>query len=114
WETQPNISEPNRHGRGSLRRAPGPAPRFATLGKWIPRRLTDKNGEMLYVPESCAHGFITLEPNTSTEYLIWEFYARAGLTSRSIRSPNESASGSPPRYREAPGRCARSRWPAPW
>jgi len=41
--------------------------------------LRAETGEMLYVPESCAHGFITLEPNTSTEYLIWEFYARAGL-----------------------------------
>jgi len=39
--------------------------------------LRAETGEMLYVPEGCAHGFMTLEPNTSTEYLIWEFYARA-------------------------------------
>jgi dTDP-4-dehydrorhamnose 3,5-epimerase len=32
---------------------------------------------MLYVPEGCAHGFITLEPNTTTEYLISAYYAPA-------------------------------------
>ena len=29
---------------------------------------------MLYVPEGCAHGYMTLEPDSSVEYLISEFY----------------------------------------
>jgi dTDP-4-dehydrorhamnose 3,5-epimerase len=29
---------------------------------------------MLYVPEGCAHGYLTLEPNTTVEYLMSAFY----------------------------------------
>ena len=46
-----------------------------TFGKWVGRELRADIGEMLYVPEGCAHGFITLEPNTTVEYLISAFYA---------------------------------------
>ncbi len=46
-----------------------------TFGKWVARELRAETGEMLYVPEGCAHGFITLEPNTTTEYLISTYYA---------------------------------------
>ncbi|TME24934.1 MAG: dTDP-4-keto-6-deoxy-D-glucose epimerase [Chloroflexi bacterium] len=77
WRSNANSSELICHGRAiydvalDLRRA------SPTFGKWIARELRAETGEMLYVPEGCAHGFMTLEPNTSTEYLIWEFYARA-------------------------------------
>jgi len=37
--------------------------------------LTDENHKMFYVPEGCAHGFITLEDNTEVSYQISEFYA---------------------------------------
>jgi dTDP-4-dehydrorhamnose 3,5-epimerase len=47
----------------------------ATYGKWVARELRAETGDMLYVPEGCAHGFITLEPNTTVEYLISAFYA---------------------------------------
>jgi dTDP-4-dehydrorhamnose 3,5-epimerase len=30
---------------------------------------------MLHIPEGCAHGYLTLEPDTLVEYLISEFYA---------------------------------------
>jgi dTDP-4-dehydrorhamnose 3,5-epimerase len=43
--------------------------------KWVGEVLSASNGEMLYVPEGCAHGFITLEPDTTTEYLISAYYA---------------------------------------
>jgi dTDP-4-dehydrorhamnose 3,5-epimerase len=46
-----------------------------TFGKWIGAELRAETGEMLYVPEGCAHGFITLEPKTTTEYLISAYYA---------------------------------------
>jgi dTDP-4-dehydrorhamnose 3,5-epimerase len=37
--------------------------------------LTPQNRHMLYVPEGCAHGFMTLEDNTEVSYQISEFYA---------------------------------------
>ena len=43
--------------------------------RWVARELRAETGDMLYVPEGCAHGFITLEPDTTVEYLISEFYA---------------------------------------
>ena len=46
-----------------------------TLGKWFGAELRAESGEMLYVPEGCAHGFITLEPRTTVEYLISALYA---------------------------------------
>ena len=46
-----------------------------TFMKWVGRELRAGTGDMLYVPEGCAHGFITLEPHTTTEYLISAFYA---------------------------------------
>ena len=46
-----------------------------TFGRWVGRELRADTGEMLYVPEGCAHGFISLEPNTTTEYLITAYYA---------------------------------------
>ena len=37
--------------------------------------LTSDNRTMLYVPESFAHGFLTLEDNTEVHYQISEFHA---------------------------------------
>jgi dTDP-4-dehydrorhamnose 3,5-epimerase len=36
--------------------------------------LTSDNRSMLYVPEGCAHGFITLEDDVEVFYQISEFY----------------------------------------
>jgi dTDP-4-dehydrorhamnose 3,5-epimerase len=46
-----------------------------TYGKWFGAELRAETGEMLYVPEGCAHGFVTLEPHTTVEYLISAYYA---------------------------------------
>jgi dTDP-4-dehydrorhamnose 3,5-epimerase len=45
-----------------------------TFGKWFGAELRATDGAMLYVPEGCAHGYLTLEPNSVVEYLISEFY----------------------------------------
>jgi dTDP-4-dehydrorhamnose 3,5-epimerase len=50
-------------------------PDSESFGAWVGRELRADSGAMLYVPQGFAHGFITLEPNTITEYLISEFYA---------------------------------------
>src|SRR5947209_5720751 len=46
-----------------------------TFGKWVGHELRADTGDMLYVPEGFAHGYITLEPHTTVEYLISERYA---------------------------------------
>ena len=49
-------------------------PDSPTFGRWYGAELTAQNGAMLYVPEGCAHGYLTLEPGSLVEYLISEFY----------------------------------------
>lgn len=46
----------------------------ASFGKWAARRLTATGFEMAYVPPGCAHGFLTLEDDTTVQYQISEFY----------------------------------------
>lgn len=45
-----------------------------TYKQWIGVRLTAENRRMLYVPEGCAHGFLTLQDDTEVFYLMSEFY----------------------------------------
>jgi dTDP-4-dehydrorhamnose 3,5-epimerase len=45
-----------------------------TFLKWFGAELRPETGVMLYVPEGCAHGYLTLEPNTTVEYLMSAFY----------------------------------------
>lgn len=49
-------------------------PESPTFTKWVGVELTAKNHRQLYIPEGCAHGFITLEPNTEVHYLVTEDY----------------------------------------
>lgn len=49
-------------------------PASPTFGKWFGAELRAQDGLMLYVPEGCAHGYQTLEPNVSVEYLLSDFY----------------------------------------
>jgi dTDP-4-dehydrorhamnose 3,5-epimerase len=41
---------------------------------WIGATLTAANRNMLYVPEGCAHGFLTLADDTEVFYQMSEFY----------------------------------------
>lgn len=42
--------------------------------QWIAVTLSAENRNMMYVPEGCAHGFITLEDGTEVFYQMSEFY----------------------------------------
>lgn len=49
-------------------------PQSPTFKNWIGVLLTADNRDMLYVPEGCAHGFLTLEDDTEILYQMSEFY----------------------------------------
>ena len=43
--------------------------------QWVAVVLTERrNRNMLYIPEGCAHGFLTLEDETEVFYQMSEFY----------------------------------------
>jgi dTDP-4-dehydrorhamnose 3,5-epimerase len=45
-----------------------------SYGEWFGAELTAENGNMLYVPERCAHGYQTLEDCTEMYYMTSQFY----------------------------------------
>jgi dTDP-4-dehydrorhamnose 3,5-epimerase len=50
-------------------------PNSPTITQHVGVTLSAGNRKMLYVPEGCAHGFLTLEDDTEVSYQISEFYA---------------------------------------
>ena len=42
--------------------------------EWVAVVLTASNRNMVYVPEGCGHGFLTLEDETEVFYQISKFY----------------------------------------
>ena len=53
-----------------------------TRNAWVAYELTAENRRMLYIPEGCAHGFLTLTDRTEVYYQISERYhpeAAAGV-----------------------------------
>ncbi len=46
----------------------------STYLRWVGVALTAGNRRALYIPEGCAHGFLTLEDNTEVLYQMSEFY----------------------------------------
>ena len=42
--------------------------------RWFDVELSDENGKMIYVPEGCAQGYITLKDNSEMYYHTSEFY----------------------------------------
>jgi len=50
-------------------------PDSKTFGKSFGVTLTGENRKMLYVPKGCAHGFLTLEPETEAFYFVDAFYS---------------------------------------
>src|SRR6266446_850547 len=49
-------------------------PQSPTFKEWIAVVLTATNRHIVYVPEGCAHGFLTLEDETEVFYQMSEFY----------------------------------------
>jgi dTDP-4-dehydrorhamnose 3,5-epimerase len=49
-------------------------PGSQTRKQWIGVALTAANRNMIYVPEGCGHGFLTLEDRTEVFYQMSEFY----------------------------------------
>ena len=49
-------------------------PDSATYLRWVGVELSAENRRMLYVPEGCAHGFQTLEPDTEALYQVSAAY----------------------------------------
>lgn len=45
-----------------------------TYLKWAGRELTESNNKLLYIPPLVAHGFQTLEDNTTIFYQLGEFF----------------------------------------
>ncbi len=50
-------------------------PESATYLRWVGVELSAANRRMLYVPEGCAHGFQTLEPDTEALYQVSTAYS---------------------------------------
>jgi dTDP-4-dehydrorhamnose 3,5-epimerase len=49
-------------------------PESASYGKWFGALLTPHDGNMLYIPERCAHGCQALEDGTEIHYMASAFY----------------------------------------
>lgn len=49
----------------------------ATRHRWVAARLDAAEGNALFIPEGCAHGFLTLTEDAVVEYLIDAPYAPA-------------------------------------
>src|SRR5262249_49758163 len=45
-----------------------------TYLRWFGVELTADNWKMIYVPEGCAHGYLTLEDNVEVMYPVTSFY----------------------------------------
>jgi dTDP-4-dehydrorhamnose 3,5-epimerase len=49
--------------------------RSTTYKQWFAVNLTENNKKMIYVPEGCAHGFMTLEDNSELIYFSNNYYS---------------------------------------
>ena len=50
-------------------------PTSPTLARWVGVELSAENRFALYVPEGCAHGFLTLTDDAEVSYQMSEFHA---------------------------------------
>lgn len=49
----------------------------STFGQWFGVELNGENRRMMFVPRGCAHGFMTLEPDTELIYFASSRYCAA-------------------------------------
>jgi dTDP-4-dehydrorhamnose 3,5-epimerase len=50
-------------------------PQSETFRKWTSLILSSTSQNMIYIPQGCAHGFLTMEDNTEVFYQMSEFYS---------------------------------------
>ena len=62
-------------------------PGSSKLGRWTAVSLTAENGDMLYIPEGCAHGYLTLVPDTELMYFASVPYAPAAAAGVRYNDP---------------------------
>jgi dTDP-4-dehydrorhamnose 3,5-epimerase len=58
-------------------------PDSPTFRQWHGCELTQDSGRMLYIPEGCAHGYLTLTDDAELLYFTSQFYA--GGSARGVR-----------------------------
>ena len=61
-----------------------------TFKQWFGTELTAENATMLYVPEGCATGYLTLVDDTEIYYHATEFYAPESATGVRYNDPSFS------------------------
>ena len=49
-------------------------PKSKTFKQWVSVVLTEESGNMVYIPDGCAHGFLTLKDGSDVFYQMSEFY----------------------------------------
>jgi dTDP-4-dehydrorhamnose 3,5-epimerase len=50
-------------------------PGSPTFGRWLSAELSSTNGQMFYIPEGIAHGFLTLVDDTEVVYFMSAYFA---------------------------------------
>ena len=63
-----------------------------TYGKWVSQILSEKNHEMLYMPEGFAHGFCTLSNTANVLYKVTNEYSPENERGIIWNDPNVSIS----------------------
>ena len=66
-----------------------------TYRRWFSIELTADNRKMLYIPEGCAHGFLTLTDDAEVLYQISEFYSAEHQRGVRWNDPQSGSRGPP-------------------
>jgi dTDP-4-dehydrorhamnose 3,5-epimerase len=86
-------------------------PHSPTFRRWIARRLDAETANALFIPEGCAHGFLTLEPRTDVLYQMGRAYVPGHA--RGFRYDDPGIGISWPAAPRVIG-DADLAWPCPW
>lgn len=86
-------------------------PDSATFRHWLARRLSAETANGLFIPEGCAHGFLTLAPGTDVLYQMSRPYV--GGQARGLRWDDPGIGIEWPAEPRVIGDADR-RWPCPW
>lgn len=85
-------------------------PESPTFRRWLSRRLSAQEANAVFVPEGCAHGFLTLAPETDIFYQMSRLYV--GNQARGFRWDDPGFGIEWPAAPRVIGEADR-RWPCP-